>query len=209
MLRYTLRLAVLVLAPCGAAVAQDSAPDPKSAPPTPSAIEAKSTPRPDRLPTATIQVLLAISRFKGETKLASLPYTFLVPSFSVAAGPRERVRMRMGIDTPVPKTAVVGDARNATGTTEVQYRTVGTNVDCWVADLGDGRFQVNANVENSSALAGPDASSSAAPGVPLFRRFETSISPILKPGQSVQAIASTDPVTGEVVKIDVTLNVVK
>mgnify|MGYP003520612399 CR=1 FL=1 len=31
----------------------------------------------------------------------------------------------------------------------------------------------------------------------------------LRDGQSIQAVASTDPVTGEVVKIDVTLNLVK
>ena len=46
-------------------------------------------------------------------------------------------------------------------------------------------------------------------GIPLFRRFETSLDPLLRDGETVQAIASTDPVTGEVVKIDVTLNVVK
>jgi hypothetical protein len=49
----------------------------------------------------------------------------------------------------------------------------------------------------------------AAEGAPLFRRFETAIEVILRDGQTVQTIASTDPVTGEVVKIDVTLNVVK
>jgi hypothetical protein len=32
---------------------------------------------------------------------------------------------------------------------------------------------------------------------------------VLRDGQSAQMIASTDPVTGEVVKIDVTLNVVR
>jgi hypothetical protein len=44
---------------------------------------------------------------------------------------------------------------------------------------------------------------------PLFRRFDTNLELWLRDGQAVQAIASTDPVTGEVVKIDVTLDVVK
>jgi hypothetical protein len=32
---------------------------------------------------------------------------------------------------------------------------------------------------------------------------------VMRDGQTIQTIASTDPVTGEVVKIDVTMNVVK
>jgi hypothetical protein len=44
---------------------------------------------------------------------------------------------------------------------------------------------------------------------PLFRRFETTFTAVLRDGQSMQTIASTNPVTGEVIKIDVTLNVVK
>jgi hypothetical protein len=57
-----------------------------------------------------------------------------------------------------------------------------------------------------------DASKSGEPtlaGIPMFRRFEVTTEPLLGDGESVQVIASTDPVTGEVVKIDVTLNVVK
>ena len=45
-------------------------------------------------------------------------------------------------------------------------------------------------------------------GVPLFRRFDTNLEPWLRDGQSIQTIASTDPVTGEVVKIDVMVNVI-
>ena len=77
-----------------------------------------------------------------------------------------------------------------------------------VIERGDGRYELNLGVENSSALAGGDKGFDASiPGVPLFRRFEAHSSPVLRDGQSVQTVASTDPVTGEVVKIDVTLNV--
>ena len=43
----------------------------------------------------------------------------------------------------------------------------------------------------------------------MFRTFNVSLNPTLRDGQSIQAVASTDPVTGEVVKIEVTLNVVR
>ena len=202
--RSLLTLAVAAAAALAAPGRAQDAPKPEPAPTR----EAPPAPRADRLPTSTVQVQIVISRYQGERKVASLPYSFLVPSVPAAGGgpnsPQNRARMRMGVDTPVPKST-------AGGATEVQYRNVGTNIDCWVGDLGDGRHQVSLTVENSSALAGPEAGSgpAAASGLPLFRRFETSLAPTLRPGQSVQAIASTDPVTGEVVKIDVTLSAVK
>jgi len=170
--------------------------------------QGQDTPKPDatktetsaerRGPTATLRVQLVISRFQGEKKLASLPYTFVV----TADG--NRARMRMGVDTPIPTTTTSSDTGKPM--TSYQYKTVGTNVDCIAIDRGEGRYQLSIGVENSSALTGVGAS---VEGVPLFRRFETNLDPVLRDGQSVQTVASTDPVTGEVVKIDVTMNVVK
>ena len=37
--------------------------------------------------------------------------------------------------------------------------------------------------------------------MPLFRGFNATLDPVLRDGQTVQTVASTDPVTGEVVKI--------
>jgi hypothetical protein len=160
-----------------------------------------------RGPATTLRVQLVITRFQGEKKLASLPYTLVV----TAGG--SRARMRMGVDTPIPTTSTSSDTGKPM--TSFQYRNVGTNIDCFAVDRGEGRYQLNIGVENSSALTGVGASSAltgvgaSVEGVPLFRRFETSLDPVLRDGQSVQTVASTDPVTGEVVKIDVTMNVVK
>jgi hypothetical protein len=95
--------------------------------------------------------------------------------------------------------------------TSFQYKNVGTNIDCSATDLGDGRFQLRLSVENSSAFASPQgaATSSELSGAPLFRSFSASVDPVMRDGQTLQTVASTDPVSGEVVKIDVTLNVVK
>jgi hypothetical protein len=160
-----------------------------------------------------LRVQLVISRFQGEKKVASLPYTLVVTTGGT------RARMRMGVDTPV----AVATAASESGkplTTSFQYRTVGTNIDCGAWDRGEGRYQLSISIENSSALAfekGPSSgvNSAGAPvdanptGTPLFRRFDTNLDAWLRDGQSLQTIASTDPVTGEVVKIDVTLNVVR
>ncbi len=151
-----------------------------------------------RSATTTLRVQLVITRFQGEKKLASLPYTFVV----TAGG--GRTRMRMGVDTPIPTTSTSSETGKAM--TSFQYRNVGTNIDLLTNDRGGGRYQLNIGVENSSVLSGPGTS---VEGAPLFRRFETNLDSLMRDGQSVQTIASTDPVTGEVVRIDVTLNVVK
>ncbi len=160
--------------------------------------------QPDR-PTATLRVQLVISRFQGEKKAGSLPYSFTV----TARG--ERVRMRMGVDTPVPVFGMQpgpGMPDHAIATS-YQYKNVGTNIDCWARDLGDGRYLLSMTVENSSTLGSEREGEPASGRPPLFRRFETSLDPVLRDGQSIQTVASTDPVTGEMVKIDVTMNVVK
>jgi hypothetical protein len=158
--------------------------------------------------TASLRVQLVISRYQGEKRNGSLPYSLVV----TAGG--DRVRMRMGVDTPVPTTAYTTttgpDGTQKVPYTSYSYRNVGTNIDCLARDFGDGRYQLNLTVENSSALSSADRSGDlSVAGAPLFRRFETSLNPLLRDGQTVQTVASTDPVTGEVVKIDVTLNVVK
>lgn len=162
--------------------------------------------------TTTLRVQLVIARLLNEKKLASLPYTFVVSTRPNSSCSERRVRMRMGVDTPVPVTSYTASESNSGRyPTSFQYKNVGTNIDCSATDLGDGRYQLSLGVENSSALAGPQgaATSGEFSGVPLFRSFSTSVDPILRDGQSVQVVASTDPVTGEVVKIDVTMNVVK
>ena len=157
----------------------------------------------------SLRVQVVITRFQGDKKLASLPYTLVVTTGD------SRARTRMGVDTPVPVTSTADGGKQ---TTSIQYRTVGTNIDCTARDVGDGRYKLILGVENSSALpfekgpssgGNPPAVDANPTGSPLFRRFDTSLDPILRDGQTLQAIASTDPVTGEVVKIDVTLNVIR
>jgi len=167
------------------------------------------------MPGSTVRVSLVITRYQGDKKIASLPYTLVVGAGGT------RTRMRMGVDTPIPVTSFVtmSEQGGPKPSTSYQYRNVGTNIDCAVWERGrmsdagqrETVYRLSLSVENSSAFSGPEArvAGGAAEGAPLFRRFETAIDVGLNDGQTVQTIASTDPVTGEVVKIDVTLNVVK
>jgi hypothetical protein len=170
-----------------------------------------ATTRPKKVPTL-LRAQIVIARYQGERKVASVPYTVLLTADD------QKVLLRMGVEVPI---AVVSFSRTDDGksipSTSFQYRNVGTNIDCWASDRsGDGIYQLGLNVESSSVYtaaenrtAGGLSEGGNVPDRPLFRTFNVRLYPVLRDGQSIQAVASTDPVTGEVVKIDVTLNVVK
>jgi len=169
------------------------------------------TSRPKKVP-VMLRVQITIARYQAERKLASVPYTLLLTT------DERRVRLRMGVEVPIPvATFSKPDDPKSSPITSFQYKNVGTNIDCWAEDRsGDGLFQVGLSVENSSVYSTPEARTTGglnetglAPDRPMFRTFNVSLNPTLRDGQSIQAVASTDPVTGEVVKIDVALNVVK
>jgi type II/III secretion system protein len=175
--------------------------------PKPSEAPRPATPRPSVVPTL-LRVQIAISRHQGEKKIASVPSTLLVTTDN------KKVSLRMGVEVPIAvTTGAVGQA--GPPVTSFQYRNVGTNIDCRAADVAEGLFQLNLDVESSSVYTSPSGSPAGAVGAgvaserPFFRTFNVSLSPVLRDGQTVQAVASTDPITGEVVRIEASLTVVK
>ena len=149
-------------------------------------------------PSTPLKVQVVLSRFEGERKIASMPYTLLVN-----AGERDnRVTLRMGVSVPV------------TGVNSVTYNDIGTNMDC-LATIGDGgRYRITLSVNHTAVFDSNEKQLQA--GVPragsnaqLIRSFTSSFFLNLKDGETGQSIAATDPVTGEVMKIDVTVHVVK
>jgi hypothetical protein len=161
-----------------------------------------------------LRVQVVIARSQGDKKIGSAPYSFLVSADGRPA------KVRMGVEVPVPVTMIPPGEAKSPPVTSFQYRSVGTNIDCGAQALSDGSYQLRMGVENSSVYQGPDApqppqstAAAASPPLgldrPLFRSFNVDLNPVLRDGESVQTVASTDPVTGEVVKIDVTVSVVK
>jgi hypothetical protein len=158
-----------------------------------------------------IRALIGLTRYQGEKKVASVPYTVLLTSDS------RKVRLRMGVEVPIAVATFAKEGDPKAGpVTSFQYRNVGTNIDCWAEERGEGLYQLALTVENSSIYTATESRTAVglsdaglAPDRPLFRTFNVTLNPTLRDGQSVQTVASTDPVSGEVVKIDVTLSVVK
>jgi hypothetical protein len=152
-----------------------------------------SPPGPKKL--TPLEVQIVFTKYQGAKKLSSLPYTL-----TVNAGDNRVTRLRLGIEIPV---------KGAEG--KAQYRNVGTNIDCSAEAMED-RFKVNLNLEQSSVYSiGGETSTRAEERTdpPLFQSFSVNLSAVLGDGQTVEHTAATDPVTGEVQKISVTLKVLK
>ena len=153
-------------------------------------------------PVTPLKVQVVLSRYDGERKLSSMPYTLLVN-----AGDRDnRVTLRMGVSLPV--TGV-----GATGPT-ITVHDIGTNMDCTASPADGGRFRIGLAVNHSSVFETDQKHLQATiprPGdsAQLIRSFTSSFSMLLRDHETGQSIAATDPVTGEVMRIDVTLTVVK
>lgn len=169
-----------------------------------------------------LQADVVVSRYQGEKKVSSLPYTIRVNAVSRTTADRwtELAQLRMGAEVPVPLMAppTVNGKPLAeavpgvpTGGSPVHYKAIGTNIDCMASILEDGRFRLEITIEESSVYTGvqraPDTP--GAGDLPVFRSFRSSSALILKDGQSTQVTAATDRVSGEVIRIDVTLNVMK
>jgi len=139
-----------------------------------------------------LRVQLVFSEFDGDKKISSLPYTFTVNADERRASPSSRIRT--GARIPL-----------VTGKDQFTYLDIGTNIDCSATLQDDGRFKLQMILERSSIS--PD-SSSQTPN-PVVRNLRVDLNPVLKDGQSVESVASTDPLSGHVYRVSVTVNVLK
>jgi hypothetical protein len=90
------------------------------------------------------------------------------------------------------------------------YRPVGTNIDCTVRTVDEANYEIQLTIEQSSVLDDDQQQKLQVPRIaPAFRSFRFTNSAILRDGQTTQFTNAADAVTGEVVRVDVTLNVVK
>jgi hypothetical protein len=149
-------------------------------------------------PSTPLKVQVLLSRYDGERKIASMPYTLLVN-----AGERDnRVTLRMGVSMPV------------NSINNVTYHDIGTNMDCSATIADGGRYRINLSVNHTAVFDSDEKHLQAAvpragASTQLIRSFTSSFVLNLKDGETGQSIAATDPVTGEVMKIDVSVHIVK
>jgi hypothetical protein len=153
-----------------------------------------------------LRVQVVFAEYDGEKKISSLPYTLLVNADD--KGPQAAVRM--GLRVPVETGGSGGMSK------QYQYMDVGTNLDGRADKTDDGKFSLKLNVEKSS-LYTPGAGEKSDtvggnqvfPGQPIVQSFRSQVNLLLRDGQTMQATVASDPVTGHVLKVEVTLNVIK
>ena len=163
--------------------------------------------KPSATPATPLKLVVVISRYQGEKKVSSLPYTLSVNA--PGAPQSNHANLRMGAKIPVMTMAMpVLDGKQMAGG-PVQYQDVGTNIDCDATTLEDGRYRLSLSVEDTSIYPDAVADKGVVPGNPSFRSFRATDSMVLKDGGTAQFTTATDKVSGEIVKVDVTLTVVK
>jgi len=189
-------LTIALAAPLAAAAQENEKPAPKPS-------NAASSVMP-------LKLQITISRYQGEKKISSMPY-----SLSMNAGaqpPNNFANLRMGTKIPVMMVSAVDaklpDGKPIPQVGPIQYQDVGTNIDCRATALDDGRYLLSITVDDSSVY--PDEQlPGGSKGNPAFRSFRASNWMVVRNGETGQFTTATDKVTGETVKVDVTLTVVK
>lgn len=149
---------------------------------------------------APLKIQVVYSRYQGEKKISSMPYTLLVtaderPTF-----------VRFGLQIPIQTMA--------NNQVTVVFKDASTNLDCSAETIDDGRYKVSLQIEQSSLFASEFerkavGNTSALANVPLLHSFRSSNVLYLRDGQSAQYVAAADPTNGELLKVDVSLAVVK
>ncbi len=164
-----------------------------------------------------LKVQIVVSRYEGEKKVSSLPYTLAVnANDGIISGdgrfnPFSVARLRTGAQVPVPSIAPPKESPIQGAVGPVTYQKIGTNIDCTARSLDDGRFRVDISIEDTSVYADGKTAEGVAriPNIPSFRTFQSSNAVILKDGQSTQFTVAADKIAGDVTKVDVTITVVK
>ena len=155
---------------------------------------------------APVKVKLVLSSQVDGKKVSSLPYVFPCGD--------QKSTFKMGVEVPV----AVSMAEKAE-ITSIQYRNVGTNIECSASAFADGRIRLELWVEYSSIASVEGKAASSASGEsasgpasawlrnpPAFRTTFGHFQLDFRDGQSAQAFLGARPADGEVVTLDVTLS---
>lgn len=161
------------------------------------------TPSPD----IPVKVQILLTEFDGTRKVSSLPYAL----YTLASSrPHEHsAHLRFGVKVPI--------TTSAGSNSQFTYQDVGTNIDCAAQQFDDGQYSLDLSVERTSvSTRGANGEESEwKPGnenpgpQPLLRSFRDSFLLIMRDGHTMEGTSAVDPVTGHVLKVEVTLNVLK
>jgi hypothetical protein len=155
---------------------------------------------------------IVISRWRGEKRVSSMPYVVSVKTANNTGLPAESARLRVGAQVPVPTTAA-SDGKTAQNA--FIFKEIGTSIDVSATPRDDGRYELNLSIVETSLYGESSESPRPAgpalvPGTPpILRSYQSTNFVILRDGQSSQFTAATDPLTGDVIRVEVTMKMAK
>ena len=157
-----------------------------------------------KAPPATLKLQVTIAEQEGEKKVANLPYTFFLRAGeSAPASPWTKVRMGSRIPVHAGKDGLT-------------YVDVGSNIDARALAIADGHFDLSLNLERSwiqdevpvttekNGESGPVQNKE-----PVIRQFKTELTLAMRDAQTIQTTQAADPLSGRILTVTVTMNVVK
>lgn len=161
--------------------------------------------------TTPVKATIVFTEYDGDKKTKSLPYTLYINAPDSAEF-KGWVKLRVGSRVPV---YTGGDKGSMT------YLDVGTNIDARAARTPEGYFLTYLRLERSwvegdvlvpvqkppeATVPDPHAGSFREP---IVRQFTSELDLKLREGQTLESTMATDPISGKVLKVEVTLTVVK
>jgi hypothetical protein len=171
-------------------------------------------PKPEEKPkteaqTTPVKVQIVFTDYEGEKKVKSLPYTIYVNAPDAQELKPGWTKLRVGSRVPVYN-----------GKDQFQYLDVGTNIDARAAHTGEGRFLLYLNVERSwvegdvavpitkSDSSQPDSTARSF-REPVVHQFKSELDLKVREGQPVESTMATDPVSGKVLRVEVSVSDIK
>ncbi len=154
-----------------------------------------------------LKVTVVMTRYKSDkaqTVVSRLPFELWVNTGSSAT-------IRFGSEVPVPTIIIAqgeGADKKSTPVASFTYRSIGTSVTVNAQDHGEGRYRLEVLIEDSQVVPAVTDPEFIGPRT-ANQSFRATAQPILRDGQTVQHSLATDRMTGDVTKIELTLNVVK
>ena len=162
--------------------------------------------------TTPVKVQIVFTEFEGEKKLKSLPYVLYINAPDAPEWKSSSfVKLRVGSRVPVYTGGNTGS---------MTYLDVGTNIDGRAAYSGNGRLLLQTKIERSWVEGGVSVPVARSDGSasetssghfqePIVRQFVSEFDLKLREGQSVESTMATDPLSGKVLKVDVSFTIVK
>ncbi|PYT95249.1 MAG: hypothetical protein DMG38_27830 [Acidobacteria bacterium] len=162
--------------------------------------------------TTPVKATIVFTEYDGDKKTKSLPYTLYINAPDATELKPGWVKLRVGSRVPVYTGGSTGN---------MTYLDVGTNIDARAARTPEGNFLIHLHLERSwvegsvfvpiqkppeATVPDPNAGSFREP---IVRQFMSELDLKLREGQTLEGTMATDPISGKVIKVEVSLSVVK